>query len=247
MQPIRRESSGTTHQSTTGQTLGTGVLPAQTPTLKTIPIKGTIRRINDKIILKTSGGTDKPISDELIKEYNLEEMIDKEAEAVMDLADMSIVGIKGVKNVYVVKKSTTPIVPPKADFSTEAIDHSYDRHTLRGIFRLGKLETTYSGDDVAIFPLDTTYEELERWLGHLHGKVLKWNYRDSSQCTAVENGIKVIGVQTGNKVQIETAFPTDYSLPKEFLQFCLDEDKRKPFRDFKEFLDYVERNKPKRK
>jgi hypothetical protein len=177
-----------------------------------------------KYLFKLGSGAEKPVL--LNEPMDLEPFVGQTAKA--DMLNFVIVGFPN---------GFTP-PEPSTHIGQNAIDHSFDRHTLRGIFELGRIESKTRGEYIALFDFDITYAQMKQEIMKADGQRFKWDYRDASQCEATYKGLKFIGLKLDNKIDVDTAFPTDLRRTKKFINGCLEEHRQKPFESFDDFLGY---------
>lgn len=234
MESRQRKLSNGSAQLYNDKSTGVNAHPAIKPGYG--PIEGTIKYSRDRdksIVFELSSQVQKPIRADIIEKFKLYDYIGSTTTATFE--NWQVIDFP----LRIVRRDNTPAVVPAAEISEEAVRHSFTRHTLEGIYRSGKIESATKGDDIALFGLAATYRDIQYEIAEAHKQKLKWEYRDSSQCTAVFKKLKLIGTQVEDKVHIETVFPTDYNLPREFLESCLDGIAQEDLRTFNEFLAYV--------
>jgi hypothetical protein len=236
MEGRERRSSTSSSPEVIVTTAGKSEAPAKTSP-PGFPFTGVLTLSGGTVVIKMPSGMEKAIPASVITERNLANFIGREVTGTMQ--GPTVVDIKQPVELFTVRKSDGPIAKPKAKVSEQALNHSWDGHTLRGIYRLKAITTKYVGSSVAIFrPTDMTWTEFKEKLMAIDGKELKWTARSSSQFESVYNGMKIIGVQIGDDIEVETIFPHNDNVSKEVIEDCLYEHERLPFRSFGGFRKY---------
>lgn len=208
-----------------------GVSRSQVSVLQTMPvvqmlaIKGTIVVKADGVYLLTAAGTEKKIPDAVVAEHNLTTMNGRSVNAEMSDATFQITGITSMAYVApavaaaaAAGPAAAPAAPMTALIDDETITHAWERHTLIGIHHLKRIASDYGGDSVALFPKNTTRDQVAAILNPLNGQALAWESRGGGQYAATHNGLRLIGSALGNQVRIDTAFPFDITMKKAIIE-----------------------------
>lgn|GEM_PF-2312738 len=113
----------------------------------------------------------------------------------------------------------TPEVPKKAKVDADAINHSWERHTIDGIKHVKAIKSATEGDSIAVFPDDYVLDSIKKIASEIESQPAKlWANRPKGGVYAdfeIDGmTIRVYAVSLGPEVSAETFFPMGREKPR---------------------------------
>ena len=198
-------------------------------------VTGILIKVGKTYSLQTPAGTIKEIPVAISSEVDLERYIGSSITAQTE--NFEIVSLKtdfrpAIRTAKVVER-------PKTNITPKTVEHSWERHTLSGIFATKAILTAHPGDYVALFSsYDILQEGLAKLLDEFDGTELAWADRplSSSQKQATRGVYGLIAENMGEFMDVDTVFPKNNNIAKSLIRDCLAQG----FRTFDEFKAYFE-------